>query len=112
MRMEGIRAHSFTNTKKNRVSKLNIYNTVAYAVTYLKMISTAQNYIQHGQQTECGIQFEILLLIILLEKPSSPSTKPPTTQPFLLDISFSYSDKKITATHYLICNTVQYCVKK
>jgi len=93
-------------------SKLNTYKTLAYALTYLKMLSTAQNYVQHGQQTVCGIQFEILLLIILLEKPSSPSTKPPTTLPFLLTISYSYSGNTITATQYLICKTVQYCVKQ
>jgi len=40
------------------------------------MVSTAQNYVQRGQQKVYGIQFEILLQIILLEKPSSPSTKP------------------------------------
>jgi len=34
--------HSFTHTKKGRVSKLNTYKTFAYAVTYLKMLSTAQ----------------------------------------------------------------------
>jgi len=33
--------HSFTH-KKVRVSKLNTYKTFAYAVTYLKMLSTAQ----------------------------------------------------------------------
>jgi len=76
------------------------------------MFSTAQNYVQYCQQTVCGIQFGILLLILLLEKPSSPSTKPPTTHSFLLAISFSYSDNTITATQYLICKTVQYCVKQ
>ena len=54
MRKEGIRAHSFTHTKKVRVSKLNTYKTLAYAVTYLKIFSTAQNYVQHGQQKVCG----------------------------------------------------------
>jgi len=34
--------HLFTHTKKVRVSKLNTYKTFAYAVTYLKMLSTAQ----------------------------------------------------------------------
>ena len=76
------------------------------------MFSTAQNYVQHGQQTVCGIQFEILLLILLLEKSSSPSTKPPTTHPFLLAISYSYSYNTIKTTQYLICKTVQYCVKQ
>jgi len=76
------------------------------------MLSTAQNYVQHGQQTVCGIQFEILFLFLLLKKPSSPSTKPPTTHPFLPANSFSYSDNTITATQYLICKTVQYCVKE
>jgi len=74
------------------------------------MFSTAQNYVQHGQQKVCGIQFEILLLVLLLEKPSSPSNKPPTTHSFLLAISYSYNT--ITATQYLICKTVQYCVKQ
>ena len=36
----------------------------------------------------------------LEKKPSSPSTKPPTTLPFLLTISFSYSDNTIKATQY------------
>ena len=36
--------HSFTHTKKGRVSKLNTYKTFAYAVTYLEILSTAQNY--------------------------------------------------------------------
>jgi len=76
------------------------------------MLSTAQNYGQHGQQTVRGIQFEILFLFLLLKKPSSPSTKPPTTHSFLLAISYSYSDNTITATQYLICKTVQYCVKQ
>ena len=76
------------------------------------MLSTAQNYVQRGQQTVCGIQFEILLLILLLETPSSPYTKPPTTHPFLLAISFSYNNNTITATQYLICKIVQYCVKQ
>jgi len=42
MRKEEVRAHSFTHTKKVRVSKLNTYKTFAYAVTYLKMLSTAK----------------------------------------------------------------------
>ena len=76
MRKEGGGHIHLHTQKKVRVSKLNTYKTLAYAVIYLKMFSTAQNYVQHGQQTVCGIQFEILLLILLLEKPSSPSTKP------------------------------------
>ena len=110
MRKKGIRAHSFTHTKKSGF--LNTYKTLAYAVTCLKMLYTAQNYAQHGQQKVCGIQFETLLLILLLEKPSSPSTKLLTTHPFLLATSFSYSYNTITATQYLICKTVQYCVKQ
>ena len=34
------------------------------------------------------------------KKPSSPSTKPPTTHPFLLAISYSYSENTIKATQY------------
>jgi len=63
---------------------------------------------------------DILLLILLLEKPSSPSAKPPTpTHPFLLTISYSYSDNTITATQYstvsnsketyIICNMTVFC---
>ena len=65
---------TFIYTHKKRSGFLNTYKTLAYAVTYLKLLSTAQKYVQHGQQKVCGIQFEILLLILLLEKPSSPST--------------------------------------
>jgi len=110
---EGRDQGTFIYTHKNvRVSKLNNYKTLAYAVTYLKMVSTAQNYVQRGQQKVYGIQFEILLQIILSEKTSSPYTKPPSTHPFLLAIIYSYSDNIITATQYLICKTVQYCVKQ
>jgi len=34
--------HSFTHKKRGRVSKLNTNKTFACAVTYLKMLSTAQ----------------------------------------------------------------------
>jgi len=34
----------YEHKKKVRVSTLNIYKTLAYAVTYLKMLSTKQNY--------------------------------------------------------------------
>ena len=47
MRKEGVRAHSFTHTKKVRVSKLNTYKTLAYAVKYLKMLSITQKYPGH-----------------------------------------------------------------
>jgi len=61
--------HIHLHTQKMvRVSKLNTYKTLAYAVTYLKMISTAQNYVQHSQETVCVIQFQILLLFLLLKK--------------------------------------------
>ena len=112
MRKEEVRAIHLHTHKKVWASKLNTYKTLAYALTYLKMLSTTQNYVQHGQQTVCEIQFEILLLFLLLKKPTSPSTKHPTTLSFLLAISFSYSDNTIKATQYLICKTVQYCVKQ
>ena len=32
------------HTQNFRVSKLNTYKTLAYAATYLKMLSTPQNY--------------------------------------------------------------------
>jgi len=67
--------------------------------------------LQHGQQKVWEIKYEILVLFLLLKKPSSPSTKPTTTHPFLLAIIYSYSNT-ITATQYLICKTVQYCVKQ
>ena len=41
MRKEEVRAIHL-HTQKVRVSKLNTYKTFAYAVTYLKMLSTAQ----------------------------------------------------------------------
>ena len=34
----------YAHKKKVRVSTLNIYKTLAYAVKYLKMLSTTQNY--------------------------------------------------------------------
>jgi len=95
MRKEEVRAHSFTHTHTKRSGFLNTYKTLAYAVTYMKMLSIAQNYVEHGQQKVCGIQFEILLMILLLEKPSSPSTKPPTTHPFLLAIIYSLCIKRL-----------------
>jgi len=68
--------------------------------------------LQHGQQKVWEIKSEILVLFLLLKKPTSPSTKSPPTHPFLLAISYTYSDNTITATQYLICKTVQYCVKQ
>ena len=41
---EGRGQGPFIYTQKVRVSKLNTYKTLAYAVTYLKMLSTTQNY--------------------------------------------------------------------
>ena len=112
MMKEEVRAHSFTH-KKVRVSKQNTYKTFSYAATYLKMHSTLQkpHRIKNGQQRVCEIR-QILLLFLLLKKPSSPSTKTPTTPSFLLAISFSYSDNTIKAIQYLICKTVNYCVKQ
>jgi len=71
------------------------------------------------------MQFQILLLFLLFKIPSSPSTKPPTTLPFLLAISFSYSDNTIKPTQYgyvrlyctvsnckgnsIICNVTVFC---
>jgi len=87
--------HSFTHTK---VGGLNTYKTLAYGPTYLEMLSTAQNCNMANRQY---VKYnEVLLLFLHLKKPSSPSTKPPTTLSFLLAISFSYSDNTITATQY------------
>ena len=75
------------------------------------MFSIAQNYVHHGQQTVCGIQFEILF-VSAFEKTFLSLHKTPPNHSFLLAISYSYSDNTITATQYLICKTVQYCVKQ
>jgi hypothetical protein len=60
------------------------------------MRATTQNY--NMANSKCEKQFEILLLLLLLTKPSSPSTKPPTTHCILLTISSNYTDNKINAT--------------
>ena len=41
---EGSGQDPFIYTHKIRVSKLNTYKTLAFAVTCLKMLSTTQNY--------------------------------------------------------------------
>jgi len=60
------------------------------------MLNAAQKY-NICQLTVCEIQFEILLLTLLLRKPSL-SAKPPTNHSFLLAISFNYTNNKIIAT--------------
>ena len=99
------------STSKVRFSNLNTYKTLAYAVTYLKILSTTQNYNMANRKCvkyNLGFYF----CFCFLEKPSSPSTKPPTAHSFLLAISYSYSDNKINATQYLTCKAVQYRVKQ
>ena len=102
MRKEEVRTHSFTQKKKksgflNTCLCCNILENAFYCTE-----------LQHGQQNVCEIQFEILLLSLLLRQPSSPSATTSTTHSFLPAIIFNYSDNKIKATRYLICKTARY----
>jgi len=63
------------------------------------MLSTAQNYnMANRQYVKYNLRF--YFSFCFWKKPSSPSTKPPTTLSFLLVISFSYSDNTTKATQY------------
>ena len=98
MRKEDVRAIHL-HTHKIRVSKLKTYKIFAYAITYLKMFPTAQNCnMANRQYVKYNLRF--YFCFCFSKKPSSPSTKPPTTLPFLLAISFSYSDNTIKATQH------------
>ena len=51
MRKEAVRLHSFTHTHTHKKSGfLKTCRTLAYAVTYLKMLSAAQNYNMANRQ--------------------------------------------------------------
>ena len=89
-----MRMWEFTDKKKVRFSK-HLQNTYLCCTILENAFCCTE--LQHGQQTVGEIQFEILLLSLLLRKPSL-SAKPPTNHSFLLAISFNYTKHKIIAT--------------
>ena len=85
--------HSFTHTKKVRVSKLNTYKTFAYAV-----INTAQYCNMAKRQY---VKIWDFTSVSAFENKTFLSLHPtPLILSFLLAISFSYSDNTIKATQY------------